>query len=85
MRGRDEGYCFYYYYLQYFFSVLFISQVDLAESQKMWDVIEVLQKFVTESKQILWAEMDTNELDEQSKNQVCNEIFCLFISIHSME
>lgn len=43
---------------------------DLTESQKMWDVVEVLQKFVTESKQILWSEMDTNELDEQSKNQV---------------
>lgn len=29
-----------------------LSQVDLAESQKMWDVVEVLQKFVTESKQV---------------------------------
>ncbi len=27
-------------------------KVDLAESQKMWDVVEVLQKFVTESKQV---------------------------------
>ena len=29
-------------------------KVDLAESQKMWDVVEVLQKFVTESKQVCY-------------------------------
>jgi dynein heavy chain len=45
-------------------------KLDLVESQKMWDVSEALQGFVKESKLILWAEMDTNELDEQSKNQV---------------
>lgn len=44
--------------------------LDLAESQKMWDVFEGLQKFVASSKEILWAEMDANELDEGSKNQV---------------
>eukprot|EP01033_Poteriospumella_lacustris_P002495 gene2501-1816_t len=43
---------------------------DLTESQKLWDVTEGLQKFVSASKEILWAEMDANELDEGSKNQV---------------
>ena len=45
-------------------------KLDLAESQKLWEVFENLQNFVKESKEILWCEMDTNELDEQSKNQV---------------
>ena len=43
---------------------------DLAECEKMWTVTENLQRFVAESKQVLWAEMDMNEMDEQSKNQV---------------
>ncbi|RYG69829.1 hypothetical protein EON64_01745 [archaeon] len=43
---------------------------DLAESQKLWDVTESLQRFVAASKDILWAEMDANELDEGAKSQV---------------
>jgi dynein heavy chain len=43
---------------------------DLNESQKLWNVTENLQKFVSESKQVLWNQMDPNELDEGSKNQV---------------
>lgn len=43
---------------------------DLNESQKLWDVYESLQRFVSSSKEILWSEMDSNELDEGSKNQV---------------
>lgn len=44
--------------------------IDLSESQKLWDVYESLQKFVNSSKEVLWAEMDPNELDEGAKNQV---------------
>ena len=43
---------------------------DLTEMQKFWDVYETLQRFVHSSKEILWSEMDSNELDEGSKNQV---------------
>lgn len=43
---------------------------DLQEMEKMWNVAETLQRFVSESKQVLWSEMDANELDEGSKNQV---------------
>lgn len=43
---------------------------DLQECQKMWDCIESLQRFVSESKKVKWSEMDSNELDDGSKNQV---------------
>lgn len=43
---------------------------DLSESQKMWDVTEALQRFVLSSKEVLWAEMDSNELEENSKGHV---------------
>jgi dynein heavy chain len=43
---------------------------DLTESQRLWDVTESLHQFVTGSREILWAEMDANELDESAKNQV---------------
>lgn len=45
-------------------------KVDLDEAQKLWDCFESLQRYVSESKQVLWCEMDANELDEGSKNQV---------------
>jgi dynein heavy chain len=45
-------------------------QEDLNECERMWNVFESLQRFVSESKQMLWAEMDMNELDDGSKNQV---------------
>jgi dynein heavy chain, axonemal len=44
--------------------------VDLAEMQKLWDVYETLLRFVSSSKEVLWSEMDANELDDGSKNQV---------------
>jgi len=44
--------------------------LDLVESRRMWDVSEALQRFLEESKSILWAEMDINELDDASKGQV---------------
>jgi dynein heavy chain len=43
---------------------------DLTECERLWNVTESLQRFVSESKQILWAEMDMNEMDDGSKNQV---------------
>jgi dynein heavy chain len=43
---------------------------DLLESKRMWDVTEGLQRFIEESKSILWAEMDINELDDAAKAQV---------------
>jgi dynein heavy chain len=45
-------------------------QLDLQEAQKLWETYESLQRFVNASKEVLWSEMDVNELDEGSKNQV---------------
>lgn len=44
--------------------------LDITEMGKVWDVIEGLTTFVTESKNILWREMNTDDLDEGSKGQV---------------
>ena len=44
--------------------------LDLSEMKKVWVVTDNLQKFVTESKAVLWREMNTDDLDEGSKNQV---------------
>ena len=43
---------------------------DLAEMTKVWSCFDTLQKFVKESKEVLWREMNIDDLDEQSKNQV---------------
>jgi dynein heavy chain len=43
---------------------------DLTEIKKLWNVTDNLFRFVKESTEILWSEMNTDELDECSKNQV---------------
>jgi len=45
-------------------------QTDLKEMQKLWQVLDTLENFVADSNNILWCEMNTDELDEGSKNQV---------------
>ena len=44
--------------------------LDLGEMMKVWVVTDNLQIFVTRSKNVLWREMNTDDLDEGSKNQV---------------
>ena len=44
--------------------------LDLSEMKKVWVVTGNLQSFVSESKNVLWREMNTVDLDEGSKNQV---------------
>jgi dynein heavy chain, axonemal len=43
---------------------------DLTEMKKLWVCFDTLQKFVRESKEVLWREMNIDDLDEQAKNQV---------------
>ena len=43
---------------------------DLTEMKKLWDVMANLDKFICDSENILWADMNIDELDEESKNQV---------------
>ena len=45
-------------------------QVDLQEMKKLWSTFDNLKKFVEESRGVLWSEMNMDDLDEQSKNQV---------------
>ena len=44
--------------------------LDLQEMKKVWSTFDNLQKFVVESRNVLWSEMNMDDLDEQSKNQV---------------
>ena len=43
---------------------------DLSEMKKVWIATDNLLKFVSNSKNVLWREMNTDVLDEGSKNQV---------------
>eukprot|EP01041_Mallomonas_annulata_P001785 gene1785-3464_t len=43
---------------------------DVVEMKKLWTVVENLETFVKESKEMLWREVSIDELDEGSKNQV---------------
>jgi dynein heavy chain, axonemal len=47
-------------------------EVDLKEMEELWNVTETLQEFITESKGLLWAEMNVDEIDESAKLQVRN-------------
>jgi hypothetical protein len=38
--------------------------LDLNEMKKVWNVTDNLQSFVSESKAVLWSEMNTDDLDE---------------------
>ena len=44
--------------------------LDISEIAKVWDAIDNLLQFIDSSKSILWREMNTDDLDEGSKNQV---------------
>lgn len=44
--------------------------LDLHEMKKLWTVTNNLHTFVNESKNVLWSEMNTDDLEEGSKNQV---------------
>jgi dynein heavy chain, axonemal len=44
--------------------------LDLHEMVKVWTVMDDLQSFVNQSKNVLWREMNIDVLDEGSKNQV---------------
>jgi len=43
---------------------------DLAEMKKLWQAMSNLNQFIADSNSILWSEMNTDELDDGSKNQV---------------
>jgi len=43
---------------------------DLAEMKKLWAVTDGLQKFISETNDIVWKEMNTDDLDDGAKNQV---------------
>jgi len=43
---------------------------DLAEMKKLWQAMSNLNQFISDSNSILWSEMNTDELDDGSKNQV---------------
>ena len=43
---------------------------DLSEMKKVWTATDNLQKFVSDSKNVLWRDMNTDDLHEGSKNQV---------------
>jgi len=45
---------------------------DIAEMKKLWDVMETLVTFVDDSKNMLWREINPDELDEGAKSQVRN-------------
>jgi len=44
--------------------------LDLTEVVKVWDVTENLEQYIAESKKGLWREMNVDELDDGSKNQI---------------
>ena len=44
--------------------------LDLTEIKKVWGVVENLTQFITDSKNLLWKEMNTDELDEGAKAQI---------------
>ena len=45
-------------------------KLESQEMKTLWNVTDVLQKFIQDSKAIKWNEMNTDELEEGSKNQV---------------
>lgn len=44
--------------------------LDLAEMTKLWDAMEGLNTFIDESRKVKWKDMNTEELEDGSKNQV---------------
>jgi hypothetical protein len=49
--------------------------LDLNEMKKVWNVTDNLQSFVSESKAVLWSEMNTDDLDE-------GIYICIFICVY---
>jgi predicted DNA-binding protein len=45
-------------------------KLDLVEVARVWDVQEQIDNFITESKDMLWAEMSIDDLDDGSKLQI---------------
>jgi len=43
---------------------------DLMEMKKLWEVMSNLDNFITDSENVLWCEMNMDDLDEGSKNQI---------------
>ena len=45
-------------------------KTDLVEVARVWDVQEQIDTFIAESKDVLWAEMNVDDLDDGSKLQI---------------